>query len=86
MAGVDQSKTFPHLLSQQLHGLSELAEMVTLRLLELEERVQQLEEENPFDDNSIHFSYEGPEMPRDIPESDDSSESESEGEVDLEDI
>ncbi len=43
MAGVDQSQTFPHLLSQQLHGLSELCETFTLRLLELEERFSKLE-------------------------------------------
>lgn len=44
----------------------------------------QLEEENPFDDNSVDFTYEGPEMPRDIPDSDSSEESEEE--IDLEDI
>ena len=52
MAGSTQSKTFPHLLSQQLHGLSELAETVTLRLLELEERLTKLEGENLFEDPS----------------------------------
>ncbi|WP_320675150.1 hypothetical protein [Prochlorococcus sp. MIT 1341] len=46
MASCDQPNKFPHLLSQQLHGLSELCEIVTLRLLELEERVQILEGSN----------------------------------------
>ena len=52
MAGSTQSKTFPHLLSQQMHGLSELAETLTLRLLELEERLTKLEGENLLEDLS----------------------------------
>ncbi len=52
MAACDPSKTFPHLLSQHLHGLTELVEIVTLRLLELEERLKNFEVENSPKDES----------------------------------
>ncbi|MCP4972851.1 MAG: hypothetical protein GY914_04150 [Prochlorococcus sp.] len=43
MAVSEQPSTFEHLLSQQLHSFSELTETLTLRLLELEERVTSFE-------------------------------------------
>ncbi len=39
----EHSKSLQHQLSQQLHGLSELAETITLRLLDLEERMNNIE-------------------------------------------
>jgi hypothetical protein len=46
MAVSEQPSTFEHLLSKQLHSFSELTETLTLRLLELEERVASFEVES----------------------------------------
>ena len=43
MTSGDASLATVHQLSQQLHTVSEIAESLTLRLLSLEQRVQQLE-------------------------------------------
>ncbi len=40
----DQTSSFEHRLSQQLHGFGELSEILTLRLLEIEQRLEKLEQ------------------------------------------
>ncbi len=48
-----RSTSLQHLLSQQLHGLSQLGETITLRLLELEERINNIERQEKLLQNGF---------------------------------
>ena len=53
MAFSEQTTSFDQHLSKQLHGFSELSEVLTLRVLDLEERLKALEEKGDLTDNKF---------------------------------
>ncbi len=56
MAFGEQAASLDRDLIQQLHGLSELSETLTLRLLEIEERIESLEKAHTFSENETGFA------------------------------